>query len=144
MNWIGFNGAPSQSNCISIRGLPPTVTPKELSAKFFPRDLNIIDVAVANDNLNGRHTCTAYVHLDSFHTAQRCVDIIVKSPEGSNFVVEFCELEDLHRAKRNSNNNSFGGGGVPGNRFGTNNNNGNMKSAGEAKSLFDLDIGLVS
>ncbi|CAG7831853.1 unnamed protein product [Allacma fusca] len=125
-----FNGgASSQSNCITIRGLPPAITTKDVTSKFF-RDLNVVDiVCVPSESSTGRVTTTVLVQLDSLVSAQTAVDVIVKSPEGANFPVDFCELEDVQRAKREI----FGGRGGSTRDY---------KGPGEAKSLFELDVGL--
>lgn len=79
---------------------------------------------------NGRHTAMVYVKLESTEAAQKTIDLVVRSQDGANLVVEVCDLDEFTRAKNKT----------PG--------RGDREiikpSTGDsAKSIFDLESGLV-
>jgi hypothetical protein len=128
---IGFNSAP-QSSCLVIRNLPPTITSRDVSSRLL-KDAPVIDLIVSAGPIsNGRHTAVAFVKLDTLQTAQKVIDVIVRSQEGANLVVEVCTEEEFNSAKIRT----------PG-AIRQEQREREPKLLGDAKSIFDLDSGLV-
>jgi len=97
-------------------------------------DLIVSAGPVAN---NGRHTAVAYIKLDSSQTAQKIIDLIVRSQEGANLVVEVCNEDDFSNAKSRTESRGMN------NRMEPNMFNRDLKFGGDATSIFDLEPGLV-
>lgn len=137
LKFIGFSNA-SQSSCIAIRGLAPTITKQELVSRYLQETPCQDIVLIAAPIPTNRHSVTAFIQFESAQIAQQVIDAIARSPLGTTLVVESCDVDDLQKAKART---SGGPGGM-----GPGNNRGPAQTAGiqDAKSIFELDLGLVS
>lgn len=130
----GFSNAPNQSRCIAIRGLPPTVTKQELVTRYL-RDTFCEDIVIiAAPTPTNRHSVTAFIQFASPEIAQTVIDGIVRQPLNNQLVVESCSVEDLQKAKEKTSGSSS--------KLGPSVNIPNFGQQ-DAKSIFDLDLGLV-
>lgn len=130
----GFNSAPASSSYIVIRNLSATITTKDVSNRLLD-GIPIADLVVtAGPPCNGRYTSLAFVKLDSPEAVQQSINMIVRSMDGSNLVVEVSNANDFHLAKNKTGKTAET---APNFNF----NNSRMD---DTKSIFDLESGLVS
>jgi hypothetical protein len=85
---------------------------------------------------NGRHSAIAHIKLDSPEVAQQAISAIVRSQDGSHLLVEVSNMEDFNNAKMRTS-----GFGRTEPELAPKYPIGNI--GGDAKSIFDLEPGLV-
>ncbi|ODM94574.1 RNA-binding protein 12, partial [Orchesella cincta] len=144
------NSNASQSSCIAIRGLAPTITRQELITRYLNETPCQDVVLIAAPTPTNRHSVTAFVEFESAQIAKSVTDSITRSPFGASLVVESCDSDDLQKAKARTSGSSAmapSGGVVSsvGSRGDRDSRIPMQAAAGstpDKKSIFELELGL--